>query len=125
LEAEKAIEKPPPKFTVIFFSYIAIRQLFVFFDDNSLKMRIVTAIVIHIALALKYFLFLYLFWAFETGRLLFYLVRVRQVNKEVEDEWQKFRIVFEKNASEGSIVSRNLLKSDISEKFNPVSLKSF
>lgn len=87
------------RFVVIFFSYIAIQPLFVFFEDNSIKMQFVTAIVVHIAVALKYFLFLYLFWAFESGRLLFYLVRVRQANKEVEDEWQKFQIVFEKHSS--------------------------
>jgi DNA-binding winged helix-turn-helix (wHTH) protein len=90
---------PAPKFTVIFYSYIAIQPLFVFFDDKSVKMQFVTAIVIHIAVALKYFLFLYLFWAFETGRLLFYLVRVRQTNIEVEEEWQNFQTVLEKNAS--------------------------
>lgn len=85
---------PATKFIVIFYSYIAIQPLFVFFDDRS----VTTAIVIHIALALKYFLFLYLFWALESGRLLFYLVRVRQTNREVEEEWQKFQIVFENNS---------------------------
>lgn len=89
---------PPAKLIAALYSYTAIQPLFVFFDDESNSMPFITALVIHTALILKCILFLYLFWTFETGRLLFYLVRVRLTNKEVEKEWQDFQTVLEKNS---------------------------
>lgn len=89
---------PPAKLIAALYAYTAIQPLFVFFDDDSKSMPFITALVIHTALILKCILFLYLFWTFETGRLLFYLVRVRLTNKEVEKEWQDFQTVLEKNS---------------------------
>lgn len=91
---------PPAKLIAALYSYTAIQPLFVFFDDESKSMPFITALVIHTALILKCFLFLYLFWTFKTGRLLFYLVRVRLTNKEIENEWEYFQTVLEKNSAE-------------------------
>lgn len=88
---------PPAWLITALYSYTAIQPLFVFFDDESKSMPFITALVIHFALILKCFLVLYLFWTFETGRLLFYLVRVRLTNKEIENEWEYFQTVLEKN----------------------------
>lgn len=88
---------PPAKLIAALYSYTAIQPLFVFFDSESNSMPFITALVIHTALILKCFLFLYLFWTFKTGRLLFYLVRVRLTNKEIENEWDHFQTVLEKN----------------------------
>lgn len=96
---------PPAKLITALYSYTAIQPLFVFFDDESKSMPFITAMVIHIALILKCILCLYLFWAFETGRLLFYLVRVRLTNKEIENEWEYFQTVLEKNTSRDSKIS--------------------
>jgi DNA-binding winged helix-turn-helix (wHTH) protein len=93
---------PPAKLITALYAYTAIQPLFVFFDDESKSMPFITAIVIHIALILKCLLVLYLFWTFETGRLLFYLVRVRLTNKEIENEWEYFQTVLEKNTSQNS-----------------------
>lgn len=86
---------PPAKLIGVLYAYTAIQPLFVFFDDESKSMPFITALVIHTALILKCFLFLYLFWTFKTGRLLFYLVRVRLTNKEIENEWDYFQTVLE------------------------------
>jgi DNA-binding winged helix-turn-helix (wHTH) protein len=93
---------PPAKLITALYAYTAIQPLFVFFDDESKSMPFITALVIHIALILKCLMVLYLFWTFETGRLLFYLVRVRLTNKEIENEWEYFQTVLDKNTSENS-----------------------
>ncbi len=83
--------KTPDRLTVILFLYTVIQALFVFYGDQSVKGEAWAAAVIHAALFLKCLLILYMFWLFQSGRLLFYLVRVRRATTQVDSEWQNFR----------------------------------
>ena len=85
--------KSPNQLIVILYLYTVIQVLFVFYGEETLKGDALTALVIHAALFLKSLLILYMFWLFQSGRLLFYLVRVRRAAKQVDSEWDKFREV--------------------------------
>jgi hypothetical protein len=37
-------------------------------------------------------------WLFQSGRLLFYLVRVRRAHNQVDDEWKHFREVLQEES---------------------------
>jgi hypothetical protein len=85
--------KSPSQLIVILYLYTVIQVLFVFYGNTGLEDEVLTALVIHAALFLKSLLILYMFWLFQSGRLLFYLVRVRRAAKQVDSEWHKFREV--------------------------------
>ncbi len=89
--------KSPSWLITTLFLYTSIQPLFVFFGENTYKEIIIQAIVINLALLLKCLLILYMFWLFHSGRLLFYLVRVRRTHQQVDSEWQKFREVLKNN----------------------------
>jgi hypothetical protein len=55
-------------------------------------------ILLDVALILKCLLYLYMAWLFQSGRLLFYLVRVRRTYQKVEMEWQDFRKVLDEES---------------------------
>ena len=57
-----------------------------------------TRAIMNAALVLKCLLILYMFWLFESGRLLFYLVRVRRATTQVDSEWQNFREVLQRES---------------------------
>lgn len=78
---------------VIFYLYTVIQTLFFFYGDESVEGKWWAAAVMQSALYLKCLLILYTFWLFQTGRLLFYLVRVRRASDQVDSEWLKFREV--------------------------------
>lgn len=78
---------------VIFYLYTVIQTLFIFYGDESVEGKWWAAAVMQSALYLKCLLILYMFWLFQTGRLLFYLVRVRRASDQVDSEWLKFREV--------------------------------
>jgi len=82
---------PPPLLVIALYSYTAIQSLFVFLEEG----QVAAVILMDLALFLKYVLFLYMTWLFQSGRLLFYLVRVRRTYGEVKSEWQGFRNVLE------------------------------
>lgn len=79
----------------VLYLYTVIQILFIFFGDESARAEIWAAIVIFTALVLKTLLILYIFWLFQSGRLLFYLVRVRRASTQVDIEWQDFREVLQ------------------------------
>lgn len=79
--------------------YTVIQTLFIFFGDESREGW--TAVIIHAALFLKCLLILYTFWLFQTGRLLFYLVRVRRASTQVDSEWQNFHEVLRRESEDG------------------------
>lgn len=87
-----------PRLTIILFLYTVSQALFVFYGDQSVKGEARAAAVIHIALFLKCLLILYMFWLFQSGRLLFYLVRVRRATTQVDSEWQNFRGVLQRGS---------------------------
>lgn len=78
---------------VVFYLYTVIQTLFFFYGDASVEGKWWAAAVMQAALYLKCLLILYMFWLFQTGRLLFYLVRVRRASDQVDSEWLKFREV--------------------------------
>jgi serine/threonine protein kinase len=78
---------------VIFYLYTVIQTLFIFYGDDSVQGKWWAAAIMQSALYLKCLLILYTFWLFQTGRLLFYLVRVRRASDQVDSEWLKFRDV--------------------------------
>lgn len=73
------------------YSYTAIQPLFVLLEERP----VAAVILIDFALILKCLLFLYMMWLFQSGRLLFYFVRVRRAYREVKMEWQIFRRITE------------------------------
>lgn len=91
---------PSPRLVIALYSYTAIQSLFVFLVEgpeakvvsiNAATVTRIAVILINVALILKCLLYLYMAWLFQSGRLLFYLVRVRRTYQKVEMEWQDFR----------------------------------
>lgn len=83
----------PPWLVSILFLYTVIQALFIYYGGKSDEDLAGAAVVMNAALVLKCLLILYMFWLFESGRLLFYLVRVRRATTQVDSEWQNFREV--------------------------------
>jgi serine/threonine protein kinase len=85
--------KSPDWLIITLYLYTVIQALFIFFGDKTLGGESWAAVVIHAALFLKCLLILYMFWLFQSGRILFYLVRVRRASTQVDSEWQNFHEV--------------------------------
>jgi serine/threonine protein kinase len=85
--------KSPDWLIITLYLYTVIQALFVFYGDQSDIGEGGAAVVIQAALFLKCLLILYMFWLFQSGRLLFYLVRVRRASTQVDSEWQNFHEV--------------------------------
>jgi hypothetical protein len=64
-----------------------IQSLFVFLEERQEA----AVALMDFALIMKCLLFLYMAWLFKSGRLLFYLVRVRRTYEAVDDEFGIFR----------------------------------
>lgn len=94
---------------VALYSYTAIQPLFLFLEgaphytegktpEWAAKLAVAIAVsLIDIALILKCLLFLYMAWLFQSGRLLYYLVRVRKIYQKIPEDWQNFRKVLKEN----------------------------
>jgi hypothetical protein len=89
----KSPDKTTERLIVVLYFYTVIQTLFIFYGDDSVAGKWTAAAVMHFALYLKCLLILYMFWLFQSGRLLFYLVRVRRASDQVVSEWQNFREV--------------------------------
>lgn len=85
--------KSPSALIILLYFYTVIQAMFIFYGDSTVNGEAWTAVVMQVALLLKCLLILYTFWLFQSGRLLFYLVRVRRASGQVDDEWDKFREV--------------------------------
>ena len=85
---------PPPWLLITLYSYTAIQPLFMFLAAPEVW----AVILLDVALILKCLLYLYMAWLFQSGRLLFYLVRVRRTYQKVEMEWQDFRKVLDEES---------------------------
>ena len=72
---------------VLLYAYTAIQPLFALLGKEH---KWTTFILINAALLLKGLLYLYLTWLFQTGRLLFYFVRVRQLYDSVGTDFRDF-----------------------------------
>lgn len=77
---------PPSWLITLLFIYMAIQSLFFFLDQGTSGV-----ILMDLALFFKSLLFLYTVFLFQTGRLLFYLIRVRKTYETVEEEFDTFR----------------------------------
>jgi DNA-binding winged helix-turn-helix (wHTH) protein len=80
-----------PWLLIALYSYTAIQPLFVYLEKNDVN----PVMILNVALFLKCLLYLYMAWLFQSGRLLFYLVRVRRTYQGVKTEWQIFRNILE------------------------------
>ncbi len=87
--------KSPPWLVYLLFLYTVIQALFIFYGGESPGELAWAAVVMNAALVLKCLLIVYMFWLFQSGRLLFYLVRVRRAATQVDSEWQNFREVLQ------------------------------
>jgi DNA-binding winged helix-turn-helix (wHTH) protein len=83
---------PSPVLLLALYSYTAIQSLFIFLEERQTA----AIVLINLALALKCLLFLYMAWLFRSGRLLFYLVRVRRAYLDVTTEWLIFRYLIKR-----------------------------
>ena len=84
----------PGWFVVLLFIYTLIQSLFFFLEEREEA----AVVLIDFALLMKCLLFLYMIWLFESGRLLFYLVRVRRTYKGVIREFGIFRRVLDEKS---------------------------
>ena len=71
--------------SLAFYLYAVIQPLFVFIKD-----LVRGELIIETALILKALLYLYVAWLFQSGRLLFYFVRVRAIFERVDLDWRTF-----------------------------------
>lgn len=76
----------PPVWLVPALYFYAVIQPFYLFIQN----RTGGAFIIGAALILKSLLYLYMAWLFKSGRLLFYMVRVRAIYESVDAQWEDF-----------------------------------
>lgn len=76
---------PSPWISLAFYLYAVIQPLFVFIKDF-----VRGELIIETALILKALLYLYVAWLFQSGRLLFYFVRVRAIFERVDLDWRTF-----------------------------------
>jgi serine/threonine protein kinase len=88
----------PSWLVFILFLYTVIQALFIFYGGALPGELAGAAVVMNAALVLKCLLILYMFWLFQSGRLLFYLVRVRRATTQVDSEWQNFREVLQQKS---------------------------
>ncbi len=95
--------KSPNWLLITLFLYTVIQSLFIYFGDKT-EEKVAVTVIIGIALFLKSLLILFIFWLFQSGRLLFYLVRVRRASQQTEGQWQLFRSVlkYKNNDTESS-----------------------
>ena len=77
---------PTTWLALAFYLYVAIQSLYV----TLLEGEAWSAAIIVAALILKCLLYLYVAWLFKSGRLLYYLVRVKTLYVRVNIEWQDF-----------------------------------
>lgn len=71
--------------SLAFYLYAVIQPLFVFIKDF-----VRGELIIETAMILKALLYLYVAWLFQSGRLLFYFVRVRAIFERVDLDWRTF-----------------------------------
>lgn len=76
---------PSPWIPLAFYLYAVIQPLFVFIKDF-----VRGELIIETALILKALLYLYVAWLFQSGRLLFYFVRMRAIFERVDLDWRTF-----------------------------------
>ena len=82
---------PPTLLPLAFYLYAVIQPLFLFIQDPDGGI-----LIIETALILKCLLYLYMAWLFNSGRLLFYLVRVKSMFETVDGEWTGFLLGLDK-----------------------------
>lgn len=77
---------------IAFYFYIVIQPLVLFIGQSKTTVPpVIEPIILLIAFILKFILILYVFWLIESGRLLFYFVRVRITKSEADDQWVLFQ----------------------------------
>jgi hypothetical protein len=83
--------QPPALLPLMFYLYVVIQPLYLFIPDP-----VGGALIIEAALILKCILYLYMAWLFNSGRLLFYLVRVKLMVDTVDTGWKAFLLGLDK-----------------------------
>lgn len=76
---------PPAWLIPALYFYAVIQPLYLFIQNDTGG-----AFIIGAALILKSLLYLYMAWLFKSGRLLFYMVRVRAIYESVDAQWKDF-----------------------------------
>jgi hypothetical protein len=76
---------PPVWLVPALYFYAVIQSLYSFIQNDT-----VGAFIIGAALILKSLLYLYMAWLFKSGRLLFYMARVRAIYESVNTQWKDF-----------------------------------
>ena len=94
---------PPTLFMAALYSYTSIQALYYVVTSilPSQEKPWVSLFTLNFAFILKCALYLYMAWLFQSGRLLFYFVRVRRTYLQVEKEWQDFRSLLSNETQEG------------------------
>jgi DNA-binding winged helix-turn-helix (wHTH) protein len=77
---------------IALYCYVAIQPLYTLIGKYP---KVVGVVILYVALFLKGLLCYCMIWLFQSGRLLFYFVRVRRTNERVDEEWKDFRLLLE------------------------------
>lgn len=78
-----------PWLLIFLYSYVTLQPLYVYLTIND-RSNLWVVLLINLYLVLKCLLFLYMAWLFESTRLAFYLVEIREKHKDIESNWNKW-----------------------------------
>jgi hypothetical protein len=87
--------EPPTWFLVTMYAYVALQPLFPYLVKKGDPLSL--ALLIDLALLFKCLLYLYMMWLFHSGRLLFYVLRLARMEKNVSQDWQHFADTLERS----------------------------
>jgi DNA-binding winged helix-turn-helix (wHTH) protein/predicted small integral membrane protein len=76
-----------PWLLIFLYSYTALQPLY-FYLTTSAVPDVLIVLLMNFYLILKCLLYLYMAWTFESTRLLFYLVEIREKHKDIESDWE-------------------------------------
>jgi hypothetical protein len=78
-----------PWLLMFLYSYTALQPLYFYLTNNE-GWNLGVVLLINLYLILKCLLYLYMAWIFESTRLSFYLVKIRESHKDIEKNWNKW-----------------------------------
>jgi hypothetical protein len=70
---------------ILLYAYAVIQALFFILPEFKY-----TLYIVNVALSLKLLFFLFMSWLFQSGKLLFYFIRIRKLHYRVEEDWEQF-----------------------------------
>jgi hypothetical protein len=82
--------KPSRFITVCLYTYMAIQIIFPLWEKYKGDTDFIVLLSANLAFIFKIVFYLFILWLFQSGKLLFYFVKVRELNKNIDGERQEF-----------------------------------